>query len=126
MGLSIRWLLLTVALLFAVYFVPGLRPLPPLYHLFLASLMLAALNLLAHPILWFAKVVTFPFSCLTLGCWTVFLTVFANTLIFYFVGTLQWGFEVESWLAAFLGALVVGFVNGVLNGIFALSRKQRK
>jgi len=126
MSLLIRWLLLTIALLFAVYFVPGLTPVPPLYRLFLASAVMAALNLLAAPALWFAKVVTLPLSCLTLGCWTAFLSVFANTLIFYFVGTLKWGFEVKSWLAAFLGALLVGFVNAILNGIFAASKRRRE
>ena len=123
MTLLIRWLLLTVALFLAVYFVPGLEPIPPLYNLFLASAVMAALNLLAAPVLWLTKLVTMPLSCLTLGCWTVFLSVFFNTLIFYFVGTLSWGFKVESWLAAFLGALIVGFVNGILNGIFAASKR---
>ncbi len=126
MSLLIRWLLLTVALLFAVHMVPGLQPIPPLYNLFLASAAMAALNLLVTPALWLAKVVTFPLSCLTLGLWTLFLTLFANTLIFYFVGTLKWGFEVKSWLAAFLGALIVGFVNAILNGIFAVSKRRRE
>ena len=124
MSLLIRWLLLTIALLFAVYFVPGLTPVPPLYRLFLASAVMAALNLLAAPALWFAKVVTLPLSCLTLGCWTAFLSVFANTLIFYFVGTLKWGFDVKSWLAAFLGALAVGIVNGLLSAVFVRRRKR--
>jgi putative membrane protein len=125
MSLLVRWLLLTVALLFAVYFVPGLAPVPPLYKLFLASAAMAALNLLATPALWFAKVVTFPLSCVTLGCWTIFLSVFVNALILYFIGTLKWGFEVKSWFGAFLGALLVGFVNAVLNGIYAASRRRK-
>lgn len=126
MSLLIRWLLLTAALWIAVYLVPGLQPLPPLYHLFLASLVMAGLNLLLSPVLWLARIITLPLSCLTLGCWAVFLTVFANTLIFYFVGTLNWGFKVDSWLAAFLGAVIVGLVNGVLNGVYAASRKRHR
>lgn len=123
-GLLIRWLALTAVLLLAIHFVPGLVPAPPLYRLFLASAALAALNLLAAPVLWLTKLVTMPLSCLTLGCWTVFLSVFANTLIFYFVGTLGWGFTVEGWFPAFLGALVIGLVNGILNGILARRRRQ--
>jgi putative membrane protein len=122
-GILARWLLLTLALFCAVYFIPGLSPIPPLYNLFLASLAMAALNLLAAPVLWLAKLVTMPLSCVTLGCWTVFLSVVANTLIFYFVGTLRWGFEVKSWLGAFLGAVAVGIVNGLLSAVFVRRRR---
>ncbi len=131
MALLIRWLLLTAALVVAVKIVPGLETVPPWYNLFVASLLLAALNLLAHPLLWLAKLVTLPLSCLTLGLWTLVLTLFVNTLVFYFVGTLRWGWGFaegtsggERFVASLLGALIVSVVNGVLGGIYAMTRRR--
>ncbi len=122
MGLLIRWAILTGALYLTVQIVPGLEAVPPWYNLFLASLALSALNLLAHPVLWLAKIVTLPLSCLTLGLWTLFLSLFVNTLVFYFVGTLHWGFKADGLVAALLGALVYSIVSAVLNGLYALGK----
>ncbi len=133
MRLLVRWLLLVVSLLVVVHVVPGLQPVPPWYRLFLAALALAAINLLAHPLLWLANAVTLPLSCLTLGLWTVFLGLLFNTVVFYYVGTLRWGwgFRPEDtlggrWLAAFVGALAVSVINGVLSGLYAHSRRRRR
>ena len=84
------------------------------------------LNMLAHPLLWLVKLVTAPLSCLTLGLWSLFLSLFVNTLIFYFIGTLGWGFRVSGFLAAFLGALGLSLVNAFLNGFFALLVQQER
>ena len=46
MKLLVRWLLLTAALVIVANVVPGLQTVPPWYRLFLASVVLAALNLL--------------------------------------------------------------------------------
>jgi putative membrane protein len=124
MGLLIRWVILTGALLLTVKVVPGLHTAGPALDLFLASLALSALNLLVQPVLWLAKVVTMPLSCLTLGLWTLFLGLFMNSLVFYFVGTLNWGFKADGLLAAMLGALVFSIASALLNGLFALGKKK--
>lgn len=132
MRLLIRWLLLTASLIVVVKVVPGLETVPPWYDLFLASLALAALNLLAHPLLWLARVVTFPLSCLTLGLWTVLLGLVCNGLIFYFVGTLRWGWGFQPtatsgqrFVAALVGALAVSVLNAILSGLYSLSRRRQ-
>ncbi len=120
-----RWLVLTLALLVTIKVLPllgirGVKP-GPIYLLFFAALAIAALNLLAHPLLWITKLVTMPLSCLTLGLWSLLLSLFVNTLVFYFVGTLDWGFKVTGFVPAFFGALILSLVNAFLNGIFRLS-----
>ena len=120
-----RWLLLTLALLVTIKALPlvgltGVEP-GPIPRLFLASLAIAALNLLAHPLLWIARLMTAPLSCLTLGLWSLFLGLFVNALVFYFIGNLDWGFHVTGILPAFLGALALSLVSAFLNGVFALS-----
>jgi putative membrane protein len=126
-GLLVRWLLLTLALLVTIYALPalgvkGIQPRPSLL-LALAALAIGLLNLLAHPVLWVAKLLTFPLSCLTLGLWTLFLSLFVNGLVFYFVGSLHWGFSVNGFLAAFLGAAAMSLINAFLNGLFAAAAK---
>lgn len=132
MGLLIRWGVLTLALVLAVEVVPGLEVVHPYYDLLLASLLLGALNLLARPVVGLVKLVTFPLSCLTLGLWTVVVSLFVNALVFYFVGTLRWGWGFQSdtstgerLFGAILGALLVSVVNGVLSGLFHLGRRRR-
>ena len=129
-GLLARWLLLTLALLITIYALPalGVRGIhaEPSLKLLLAGLAIGLLNLLVHPVLWVAKLLTFPLSCLTLGLWTLFLSLFVNSLVFYFVGSLHWGFSVTGFLAAFLGAAVMSLVNAFLNGIFAAARSTAK
>jgi putative membrane protein len=125
-ALVVRWLLLTLALLVTVHVlsavgVGGIELWGGSFRLALAALAIGALNLLAHPVLWLAKLLTFPLSCLTLGLWTLFLSLFVNGLVFYFVGRLGWGFRVDGFLAAMAGALVMSAINAFLNGLFAFA-----
>ena len=105
-----------VALYAALSLVPGLpvqNPSPVTY--IILALIFGFLNALIKPIL---KFVTCPVIFLTLGLFTLII----NTGLFYLTGWLGsqfgWGFIIEGFWSAFLGALVVSVVSVFFNMIF--------
>jgi len=123
MKLLLRWVLAAAALLLTVLLVEGVALTGGPLHALLAVLALAVVNLLARPAVFLLKALTFPLSCLTFGLWTFLIWLFANVLVFYFVGTVHWGMRVESFGAAVVGALLVSVFNTVLTGSFEFGRR---
>ncbi|HUU55556.1 MAG TPA: phage holin family protein [Armatimonadota bacterium] len=123
MKLLLRWMLASVALLITVHIVPGLEPTGSPLSVFGATLALALLNVLAMPFLLLINLITFPLSCLTLGLWTFLLVLLVNVMVFQFVGALGWGFRVDGFLSAALGALVMSVLTTVLTGLFHAGRR---
>jgi putative membrane protein len=111
----LRWGLASLALLVTIYLVPGIHRSGGALRLLVAVLAIGLLNLLARPVVWLMRVLTLPLSCLTLGLWSLLLGFFVNVLVFYFVGTLGWGFRVDGFWAAALGALVMSVISAILN-----------
>jgi len=127
MHLLLRWLLVSLALLITIHIpIPGLHPAGSVFMVLAATLALGFLNLLTRPVLFLLKIVTLPLSCLTFGLWAFFLSLFVNTLVFYFVGTLKWGFEVSGFWPAAIGAVVMSLLSTVLTGLFELGRRAQK
>ncbi len=102
------WLINTLAVLIAAYVVPGIHYGQAL-DLFVASLVLGILNAVLRPVLMF---LTLPLVLFTLGLFILAI----NALLLYFVGyLLRPHFYVETFGAAFWGALIIFFVTLVLN-----------
>ncbi len=84
----------------------------------IAALVLGLANALVKPVLEFVlKALTLPLSCLTLGLWSLVLSVLLNGAMFYLVAYLLEGFDVRSFPAALVGALVMSAVNAVASGL---------
>lgn len=78
-------------------------------YVVLASLLLGILNAFVRPIL---MLLALPFLIVTLGLFTWVI----NALLLYLVGVLMAPyFEVDSFLFAFLGALIISIVSMALN-----------
>jgi len=118
MKLILRWFMLSLGLLLTVHLVPGISLTGGPLWVLAATLSLALLNLLVAPVLFLLKIVTLPLSCLTFGLWTLLLSLFVNVLLFYFVGSLGWGFRVESFGWAALGAMLMSGINFILTCLF--------
>ena len=104
------WVINTLAVLVAVYIVPGVHYQKPL-DLFVASLVLGILNALLRPII---LVLALPLVLVTLG---LFLLVI-NALLLYLVGSLlRPHFYTDDFWSACWGALVISIVSLVLNTI---------
>jgi putative membrane protein len=124
MRFLLRWVLASVALLITAWIVPGIGLAGSPWQIFLATALMALLNALALPFVILINLVTLPLSCLTLGLWTLMVSLLVNIAIFQFVGSLGWGFRVDGFLPAALGALVMSVLTAVLSGLFHLGRGQ--
>ena len=113
------WAINTLAVLVAVYIVPGIRftdnnLLTPL----ITSLVLGILNAFMRPIL---MLLALPLLIYTLGLFTLVI----NALLLYFVSfLLSQHFVIDSFGAALLGALIISIVSLVLNLLTGGSRAQ--
>lgn len=80
------------------------------------SFLLAVLNIFVRPIL---VLVTLPISILTLGLFSFVI----NMVLFWFAGTFVDGVEIDGFIPALLGSLVVSIVSWVFDVLF---RKKKK
>jgi putative membrane protein len=105
------WFVNTLAVLVAVYVVkPGIRFSDnSLWTPFVVSLVLGILNAFIRPVM---MLLALPLLIVTLGLFTLVI----NALLLYCVGLLlHQYFVVDSFGAAFLGALVISIVSTLLN-----------
>lgn len=109
MTLLLVWILNAVALLVVAYILPGIT-VASFGSALIAALVLGLLNTLVKPLL---IVLTLPITIVTLG---LFLLVL-NALVFWFVGSILKGFQVEGFWWAVIGAIVYSLVSGLLSGL---------
>jgi putative membrane protein len=111
------WAINTLAVLVAVYMVPGIHFKDDrLWTPFVTSLVLGILNAFIRPIL---MLLALPLLIFTLGLFTLVI----NALLLYFVSFLLGNyFAIDSFGAAFLGALVISIVSMLLNLITGSTR----
>ena len=106
-GMTIRWLILTAAVLVASYLIEGIR-VDGFFSAFLAAAILGILNAFFRPVL---LVLTLPINILTLGLFTFII----NALLLKMVSGVISGFEVSGFWSAVFGALVISIVNWFLS-----------
>ena len=76
------------------------------------ALVFGVVNAFVRPV---AKILTFPIVILTLGLFLLVINGFMLWLTSALSDALDLGFHVQGFLAAFLGALVVSIVSGLLS-----------
>ena len=103
MVLLLKWLALSLAIMFVGWIVPGIT-ISSFATALIASVVIALVNLVIKPILVF---LTLPINILTLG---IFILVI-NALLFMFVAYLVPGVEVDGFWNAFLGALLLSILS---------------
>ena len=113
------WAINTVAVLVAVYIVPGIRFTDESFWTpFVTSLVLGILNAFIRPVL---TLLALPLLIVTLGLFRLVI----NALLLYFVGfLLAPHFQIESFGAAFLGALIISIISFLLNFLTGTNRAQ--
>lgn len=109
----LRLLINAVALYAAVYLVEGINLQNNSWlAIVVLALIFGLVNAMLRPLL---KLLTCPFIILTLGLFTLLI----NTFLFYLTGRIGeafgFGFTVEGFWPAFLGALIVSAVSIVLS-----------
>lgn len=106
-----RWLIITVAILLAAKFVPGIH-VDKLSAAVIAAGVLGLINVFIRPIF---VVLTLPLSILTLGLFYFCINALMLKLAAYFVS----GFEVKSFFAAFFGSLIISLVSWLANSFIS-------
>lgn len=107
----VLWLATFIGLAITVWIVPGIRA-RSFGALLLAALVLVIANSLIRPLL---VLLTLPLTVLTFG---LFILVI-NALMFMLTSSIVSGFEVRSFGAALLGAIVMALLT--LGGMFLLN-----
>lgn len=116
MRLLLHWILSALALLIVAYFVPGFF----VAGIVAALIAAAVVGLLNATIGALLKIITFPITILTLGIfWFVI-----NALILELASAVVPGFQIRSFGAAFIGAIVLAVVNMIFRWL--TPKKQRR
>ena len=84
---------------------------------FSAVVLLSLANAVIAPIL---RLMTMQLNCMTLGL----LGVLINAFMFWMVGLILPGFEVQGVWAAIFGSVVMGLLNGLLLSVMDRKKKQ--
>ncbi len=109
MILLLRWILFTLAIMFVAWLIPGID-VENFQSAMLVTVIMALINIFIRPLIVF---ITLPINILTLGIFTLVI----NALLFMLAGYLAPGFFVDSFLAAFLGSVVLSFLGLIINMI---------
>ena len=108
-SLIVKWIVGALALLAVTYIVPGFRVVS-LPSALVAVLVIGFLNMTLGLLL---KVVTFPFALLTLGL--LFLVI--NALMLILASRITPGLHIDSFGAAFIGAVVLAVVHMLIEAV---------
>lgn len=110
------WVINTLAVAVASCIVPHIRY-DRFTDLIIASLVLGILNSFLKPIL---MLIALPLLLFSLG---LFMFVI-NALLLFLVGSILKGFHVDTFWAAFWGALIISIVSVVLNSLTGFGKMQ--
>jgi putative membrane protein len=122
MQFILRLLVTAAALWVAVSLVPGITYAGPWHHLLLVALVFGVVNAIVRPII---LTLTCPLVLLTLGLFVFVLNGLMLLLTGALATALGINFHVDGFLAAIIGALIIGVVSTVLN-IFVGRRPERR
>lgn len=106
MHLLVHWLIATVAVLLTAYFVPGFK-VSSFGAAMVAAVVIGFVNMIIWPVLAF---LTLPLTILTLG---LFLLV-VNGISLKIAAALSPGFEINGFMPAVLGSLVLTFIGWLI------------
>ena len=112
MRFILRFLATAAALWVAVILVPGISYTGSWLGMLGVALVFGLVNAVIRPIL---KVLTCPLVVLTLGLFVFVLNALMLWLASEISQALGLGFDVDGFIAAFIGALIVAIVSTVLN-----------
>ncbi|MDP2247708.1 MAG: phage holin family protein [Nitrosomonadales bacterium] len=111
MKLLLVWILNAIALLAVAYLMPSIE-VSSFISALIAAAVIGLVNMLIKPVL---IILTLPVTILTLG---LFIFVI-NGLLFYFVGEVLEGFQVQTLFAGILGAILYSIISWLLTSLIS-------
>lgn len=106
MFLILRWVLLALAVMFVGWIIPGIS-VENFQSALLLAFVIGLINMFIKPILTF---ITLPVNILTLGIFGLIL----NALLFMLAGNFVPNVDIDGFLSAFLGSLLLSFLGSVI------------
>lgn len=110
MQLLLSLLINSVALLLTAYIVPGFY-VANFVSAVLASIVLGVVNTFIKPLL---SLIALPLTLITLGLFAFVV----NALVLFIVAWVVPGLDIEGWLPAILGGIVLAVVSTILSSLF--------
>ena len=117
--LLLRWVINAVAVYVAAELIQGISVEGDAASYLWVALVLGLANALIAP---FLKLLTCPLIILTLGLFTLVI----NTAILLLVAWLVPGFHVDTFGAAFVGALIISVVSFILSMLTGVNREDQR
>ena len=114
----IRWLVITSAIMLSSMLISGIR-VDSLHTAVIAAGLLGVINVFIKPVL---IILTLPLNIITLGLFSFIINAFLLKIVAHYVT----GFEVDGFLAALLGALVISLVNWLANRFIVATKAKPK
>jgi putative membrane protein len=108
------WLITALSLLITAYFIPGFH-VRNIVAAIIAAAVIGLVNAIIRPVL---SLLTLPITILTLGLFSFVV----NALTLWFASAFSPGFEINGFIPALLGSLVLSLVSGLLNWILGTDR----
>ena len=109
MILIIRWLLFAISLLFIAWLIPGIT-IESFNAALYASFIIGLVNVFIRPLF---VVITIPITIITLGLFIFII----NAILFGLVAYIVPGFEVDGFLSALLGSILLSIISTFINNI---------
>lgn len=110
MKIILHWIILSCAVWVTTQVVSGIN-VSPIWVALVIGACLTLFNMFIKPII---NILTLPLNIVTLG----FFSLVVNGALFWFLGTIVNGFSVDTFTAAFIGALLVSVINWLLVKVF--------
>ncbi len=95
----LRWVAYSLSIIFVSWVVPGID-VENFISAMLVCIIIALINTFIKPLL---EIITFPINILTLGLFSLII----NALLLMLAGAIAPGFEVEGFLSAFVGSILL-------------------
>lgn len=109
MYVILRWIAFALVIMFTAWVIPGIT-VENFWAALIVALVLGVINAFIKPVL---QLITLPINVLTLGIFGLVL----NALMLMFAGWLSPGFEVDGFLSAFIGSVIISLLSLGINMI---------
>ncbi len=109
MYVILRWIAFALVIMFTAWVIPGIT-VENFWAALIVALVLGVINAFIKPVL---QLITLPINVLTLGIFGLVL----NALMLMFAGWLSPGFEVDGFLSAFIGSIIISLLSLGINMI---------
>lgn len=103
MYLLLKWIAFTFIVMFTAWIVPGIK-LDGFLTAFIAAAVIAIVNISLKPML---NLITLPINVLSLGLFTLVI----NAVLLMFVAYIVTGFEIDGFIPALLGSIIMSVLS---------------